>query len=318
MKRGLRNVALGLALVGVGALTGRVLASGVPGTSPLTWSGVVIDEAGKPYPKAVPVSVAFYDGQSATTAACTSSTVQAQAGTGYFEVVLPAACAKAVHESNDLWSEMVVGDNQTVLPRSRVGAVPYALEAAVASDAAGKLKESIDKVEAMAAALPAPRIVDANGVQLGIMFDRFEPPGTGSGYWLIDVITSTGHIVALTHSGAVGPVSVDYIHFVEAGCQGPAYRLVNDSKIARSDAARAVYHGPTKKFHVANVPSYAGNAVGNAQTKTLSSSKTKIGPAGVCEASTSNNLLVIEGTMVDPSAVGMPDTVKPPLSIVVK
>ncbi len=47
-------------------------------------------------------------------------------------MVLPDACAKAVHDSPDLWSETVVGPSKTKLPRVKVAAVPYALEAAVA------------------------------------------------------------------------------------------------------------------------------------------------------------------------------------------
>lgn len=143
MNATIRNLLLGAALLAGGVFAGHAIASGVPSVSPLTWSGVVTDDAGKPYPKAVPVSVAFYDGQNATTAACTSSTVQAQAGTGYFEVVLPAECVKAVHDSADLWSEMTVGDGKTVLPRSRVGAVPYALEAQRASEATGDLANQL-------------------------------------------------------------------------------------------------------------------------------------------------------------------------------
>ncbi len=129
-----RRMALGV-LGGVlllGGAVGVAVATGVPTSSPLVWGGTVTDDAGKPYDKAVEVSVAFYDGQAATTPVCESKVVNAEAKTGRFSVVLPDACAKAVHDSPDLWSETVVGPSKTKLPRVKVAAVPYALEAAVA------------------------------------------------------------------------------------------------------------------------------------------------------------------------------------------
>ncbi|MCB9739481.1 MAG: hypothetical protein H6747_09455 [Deltaproteobacteria bacterium] len=120
------------ALALVLAAAGAAVAVGTPTSSPLVWGGTVTDDAGKPYDKAVEVAVAFYDGQAATTPVCESKVVNAEAKTGRFSVVLPDACAKAVHDSPDLWSETVVGPSKTKLPRVKVAAVPYALEAAVA------------------------------------------------------------------------------------------------------------------------------------------------------------------------------------------
>lgn len=176
MRTTIRNLLLAGALVAGGIFAGHAIASGVPSTSPLTWSGVVTDDAGKPYAKAVPVTVAFYDGQNATTAACTSATVQAQAGTGYFEVVLPAECVKAVHDSADLWSEMTVGDGKTVLPRSRVGAVPYALEAGVANQATGAtgpLQANLDAIQASVKVLESekPTAKQLVGMKLGSVYE---------------------------------------------------------------------------------------------------------------------------------------------------
>jgi hypothetical protein len=140
-----------LALV-VAFLAGRVLASGAPTKTPLTWAVTLTDATGKPYPTAQDVTLAFFDASSGGAMKCQAPTIKSEAGTGRFGVVLPAACADAVHLTPDLWSEAAVGDGKTVLPRVHVGAVPYALEADVASNAAGVLKLQVDSIKADTAA----------------------------------------------------------------------------------------------------------------------------------------------------------------------
>ena len=125
-------VAALLAAVAVAAfLTGRALATGAPTQTPLTYAGTVTDEAGKPYAQAVDVQLKLYDKADAAVAKCTAPTVKAEAGSGRFAVVLPNECAQAVHAASDLWVEATVGAR--VLPKAHVGAVPYALESASAS-----------------------------------------------------------------------------------------------------------------------------------------------------------------------------------------
>jgi hypothetical protein len=46
---------------------------------------------------------------------------------GAFQVVLPAACTTAIHANGDLWVEVFV--DGTTLGRTKLGAVPYAVEA---------------------------------------------------------------------------------------------------------------------------------------------------------------------------------------------
>ena len=133
-------------LVAVGIWAGYAIATGAPSQSPLTWSGTVADTAGKPLAAQQDVTVSFYDAAMAGTLKCKSSTVQTEAGTGRFTVVLPADCAQAVHDTADLWSETKIG--ATLLPRVHVGAVPYALEADTASNAGGALKQAMDGVKA--------------------------------------------------------------------------------------------------------------------------------------------------------------------------
>ena len=118
-------------------LIGRVQATGAPVQTPLTYGGTVADLNGKPYATAVEVTVAFYDAATAGTLKCKAPTVQSEPGTGRFAVTLPAECADAVHDKTDLWSEAAVGPGKTLLPRTHVGAVPYALESEGAKVAKG-------------------------------------------------------------------------------------------------------------------------------------------------------------------------------------
>lgn len=207
-----------LAVTGtVAFITGRALATGAPAQTPLTYAGVVTDQAGKPYANSIDVTVSFYDAANAGGLKCKSQTVQAEAGTGRFSVVLPATCADAVHSTPDLWSEMAVGANQSILPRTHVGAMPYALEAdsakvaTQATAAMGDLKATIDALKADVVALKAapgggggPYVVDANGVKLGKLVGEVHhiqsedlsrhPNG-------FSLITSTGYRVQISPDG---------------------------------------------------------------------------------------------------------------------
>lgn len=220
-----RAAAVGLLVVG-GVLAGRAMATGVPTVSPLTFSGLVTDDAGKPYAKAVPVIVTFYAGQTATTPACTAASTQAEAGSGRFEVALAADCADAVHASKDLWSELTVGDGKVALPRSRVGAVPYALEAQVASQAGGVLAgelaasgKAIAAVEADIAAVKkaVPMLVDAKGQVVG----RALGPSVGSEE---TALTSTGYLVLVDWlTGKQGTLVGGKTAYLSADCTGTHY-----------------------------------------------------------------------------------------------
>lgn len=212
-------------------LTGRALATGAPTQTPLTYGGVVTDKDGKPYPSAQDVSLAFYDKADATVPKCTAPTVQAEAGTGRFSVVLPPECAQAVHDAPDLWTEAAVGAGKTVLPRTQVGAVPYALEAdaaKVAGAAGGGLKTQLDGLASDVAGLKAapaggsggPWVVDAKGVKVGRFVQHFTDAPTDA-----VVQTSAGYLVRiqmLTGQISTHP-TYEPVFFSGAGCAGKAY-----------------------------------------------------------------------------------------------
>lgn len=249
-----RSALAALALVALGFATARVLAVGAPVQTPLTYSGTVTDAAGKPYATAVEVNVAFHDAATAGTQKCKSPTVQAEAGTGRFSVELPSACADAVHDKTELWSEAQVGPLKTPMPRVKVGAVPYALEAEqakVATVAGGGLKAAVEGLQADVAGLKAgsgsggggPWVIDAKGVALGALVAQTP--------YSVTFITSAGYLVSANFSGDFVASTEDVVHFSVPNCAGKP--MFGSSLSARPNVF-AVYWPGGKQFYVADGP----------------------------------------------------------------
>ncbi len=116
---------------------GQVLATGAPTQDPLVYGGVVTDSAGNAPAVATNVAVTLYDAASGGAAVCSAGGAQAAAGTGRFAVTLPKACVDAVHSKSALWAEVAVGPSKVLMPRQKIGAVPYALQAQGAAVAHG-------------------------------------------------------------------------------------------------------------------------------------------------------------------------------------
>ncbi len=136
------------AVVGIAAYRiGRARADGVPTTSPLYYGGF-LDDSGTPVTGPRNVTVRLWDMPSAGTAVCTTVAPATPFNNGRFRVELDPACATAVRASPDLWAEVLV--DRTTLPRAKLGAVPYALEAGRAAAASGPLDSRIRSVESNA------------------------------------------------------------------------------------------------------------------------------------------------------------------------
>jgi hypothetical protein len=129
----------------------QVRADGVPATAPLVYSGVLQenDQAASGYHA---IGMGLYDAAADGTAQCALAAVPLSVEAGHFALVLDDACAKAVHQKSDLWVELQV-DGQTLLPRTKIAAVPYALEAGRAVDAAGALRAELDATKSALASL---------------------------------------------------------------------------------------------------------------------------------------------------------------------
>jgi hypothetical protein len=132
---------LAVALVS-GYLVGRARAA-IPTTQVLTYSAVLTDTTGAPVTGSKNIQIQVWDAATAGNLACMVGPNAIDLGTtGAFQLALPAACVTAVHSNPDLWVELLV--NGASIGRAKLGAVPYAVEADTASNAAGALKTTLD------------------------------------------------------------------------------------------------------------------------------------------------------------------------------
>ena len=119
--------ALAVASCALAFWAGRAVAF-VPESDGLTYSALLTDEKGQPIDGMRSMALALWDAQSGGKQRCAAGPESRTLTAGRFQLQLPAACASAVHERADLWLEVSV--DGTSLGRSKLGSVPYALEAA--------------------------------------------------------------------------------------------------------------------------------------------------------------------------------------------
>jgi hypothetical protein len=145
-------------------LAGRARASGIPSTAALTYSGVLEDVNGAPLAGSKEIEIALFDAQLAGSKQCDAKQKVVLVN-GRFQVLLPDTCTQAVQAGTDLWIEVSV--DGASLGRTKLGAVPYAVEAnhaatasaalvaATANAAAGSLASSITALQSDVGALKA-------------------------------------------------------------------------------------------------------------------------------------------------------------------
>lgn len=122
-------VVLGAAFAGgVGYLAGWARASGIPAQDTLSYSGLLTDAQGNALSGARTVAVALWSAQTGGVQRCASGPLSVTLVRGRFSVALPKACVDAVQAEPDLWAEVTV--DKAAMPRTRLGAVPYAVVAA--------------------------------------------------------------------------------------------------------------------------------------------------------------------------------------------
>lgn len=134
-----------IAVGGAGYRIGRARADGAPTMQPLYYSGV-LEDSGRPVEGIRSVTVRLWDAATAGTTACTTVSPTTAVSAGRFRLALDAACAAAVQANPNLWAEVIV--DTSTFPRQKLGAVPYALEAARAAGASGDLARRLTSVEA--------------------------------------------------------------------------------------------------------------------------------------------------------------------------
>lgn len=129
-----------LTIVGGYALK-RAYAEGIPASDTLTYAGVLTDANGLALSGSRTVKVQLWKQAAAGEEACPPATSSQPLVAGGFQVVLHADCTIAVHAYSDLWVEVTV--DTSPMGRTKLGAVPYALEAQHASNASGKLAAAL-------------------------------------------------------------------------------------------------------------------------------------------------------------------------------
>ena len=136
------------ALVGALALAyyvGVARADGIPTGDALFYSGTLEDN-GVPVEGTRAVDIELFDSASGGASQCTTSVDPVTFTGGAFRVPLSSTCVAAVHANPNLYTEVSV--DGTVLPRTKLGAVPYALEAERAtSSAAAENADQLDGVD---------------------------------------------------------------------------------------------------------------------------------------------------------------------------
>ena len=127
-----RRLMVVLALVasvggGLGYLAGKARAVGIPATKAMTYSGVLTDANGTPLTGTKNIQVQLWDMAMDGTTQCIAGPTQVTLVGGGFQLSLPDTCTAATQSLPDLWAEVFV--DGASLGRTKLGAVPYAVEA---------------------------------------------------------------------------------------------------------------------------------------------------------------------------------------------
>lgn len=137
------------------------VADGVP-AAPLVYSGFLEDASGNPANGTFAVTALVYDAETAGVVLCNTNG-QLVVTRGFFSLPLDPACTVSVRSGPDRFLQLTVMGS--VLPRQRIGAVPYALEAARAMEAGGQLDAALKA--AQKAATDAKTTADAVDTRVG-------------------------------------------------------------------------------------------------------------------------------------------------------
>lgn len=137
-------------LIAVAASAGTLLAmraraAGIPEKDALTYTGYLEDADGNALGGKHSISVRFVASATATKALCTGDAPDLELVAGRFQVALPD-CAEVVKANPELFVDVQV--DGAWLGATKLGAVPYAIEAGRASSSAGVLEERLTAIEA--------------------------------------------------------------------------------------------------------------------------------------------------------------------------
>lgn len=171
----------------LGAVLGygmHVAAEGAPTDKPLFYSGTVSSKQGAPLEGTHAINISLFSAATGGSALCSTSTLQVPVAVGRFRVELPSGskgCREVVANNPDTWVELTVDD--TTFARTKVGAVPYAIEAdhsRSATAVTGGQADSLTKLNATVASLQAAvaALQPAPAPKLKARIIKYTPGGT--------------------------------------------------------------------------------------------------------------------------------------------
>jgi hypothetical protein len=111
----------------------RVRAAGIPTSQALTYSGHLTKADGTKVNQMTSIALALFAQASGGDAICEAGGARVAVEDGDFQLPLPEACTAAVSANPDLWVDVVV--EGVSVGRTKLGAVPYAIEADHAANA---------------------------------------------------------------------------------------------------------------------------------------------------------------------------------------
>lgn len=130
----------------VGKQPPRARADGISATGPMKYSGTLL-ENGVPVQGSRRIAIYLYSDFTASSPACSTEPMTDTAvQNGVFSLPLADTCTSMVQSTPDLWIEVVV-DGQP-LGRSKLGAVPFAVEAQRAAQPSGALLQTVNQLTA--------------------------------------------------------------------------------------------------------------------------------------------------------------------------
>jgi hypothetical protein len=168
-----KSAAMATAVAGLAAtwlISSRLLAGGIPATGALAYRGVLESEDGALIAGEHDLAIELWTAPEAGERACATETERHDVAAGQFSIALPDDCTAAVGNQPDLWIAVVV--DGSALPRTKIGAVPYSVEAGNAAHAgvaeqaraaSGPLEQRIAMLESRLATLESAPLPGVRG-----------------------------------------------------------------------------------------------------------------------------------------------------------
>lgn len=134
------------ALIAIVAYEAGKARAGVPATDPLVYSGYLTDDSGAPIEDTALSMELDFQGADGTSICKESPSSKVPVEGGRFSLVISPICTEKIRQEGDVWVAATV-DGTPMEGRSKIAAVPYALEAGNAQVAKGLAPEVLDKIK---------------------------------------------------------------------------------------------------------------------------------------------------------------------------